>query len=126
MAIDSAKQKTTWLEAERLRISKRFELGVGFETMDDTSDTAISVELPITYLDSTTAGGAIAGLTLANGYEGQVKVVILIADGGDCTLTPANFFNGTTILFDDNGDMWMGIFHAGNWYSLGTPTATVS
>lgn len=125
MAIDSAKQKTEWLEAERLRVSKRFEL-LGFDTMDDTSDTAISVETPVTYIDTVVAGGGIAGLTLANGYEGQIKIVIMTADNGDAVLTPANYANGTEVTFDTALENWMGIFHAGNWYDLGTPTAATT
>ena len=111
MAIDSAKQKTEWLEAERLRISKRLEL-IGFETL--TAAGAVSVILPVTYLDST--AGAMT-MTLANGYEGQVKTVVMIADNGDVTLDPANLTDGTHITFDGY-DAWMGIFHAGSWVTL--------
>ena len=48
----------------------------------------------------TTAGGA-AAVTLANGStSGQVKIINMIVDGGDGTLTPVTFANGTTITFD--------------------------
>ena len=40
-------------------------------------------------------------LTLADGTtSGQVKIVNMIVDGGDGTLTPVTFANGTTITFD--------------------------
>ena len=48
----------------------------------------------------TTAAGA-AAVTLADGStSGQVKIVNMIVDGGDGTLTPTTFANGTTITFD--------------------------
>ena len=40
-------------------------------------------------------------LTLADGTtSGQVKIVNMIVDGGNGTLTPVTFANGTTITFD--------------------------
>ena len=40
-------------------------------------------------------------LTLADGStSGQVKIINMIVDGGDGTLTPTTFANGTTITFD--------------------------
>ena len=48
----------------------------------------------------TTAAGA-AAVTLADGStSGQVKIINMIVDGGDGTLTPVTFANGTTITFD--------------------------
>lgn len=119
MAIDSAKQKSDMIEAKKLKVTEHFVLGAGVETI--TAAGAVSVVLPVSYIEST---GAIA-LTLANGEEGDVKTIIMVTDGGDATLTPANFANGATITFDSY-DNWTGIFHAGNWYSIGTPTATVA
>ena len=46
---------------------------------------------------TTTAADA---LTLADGTVGQIKIITMIADGGDGTLTPTTFANGTTITFD--------------------------
>ena len=39
-------------------------------------------------------------LTLANGTVGQIKIITMIVDGGNGTLTPTTFANGTTITFD--------------------------
>ena len=63
-------------------------------------------------LTEVTTTGADA-LTLADGtVVGQVKNIIMVADGGTGTLTPANFADGSTIAFDDVGDhvslMWNG------------------
>lgn len=105
-------------ECNRLKVLKREE----YASEQVTAAGAVSVETPTSYL---VTGGAIA-ITLANGYEGQRKLIIMQTDGGTATLTPANFANGTTITFDDALDNWYGEFHAGNWYSIGTPTATVA
>ena len=43
-------------------------------------------------------------LTLADGQAGQIKVIIMIVDGGDGTLTPTTLLGGTTITFADAGD----------------------
>lgn len=72
-----------------------------------------------------TTGGAEA-LTLADGVEGQSLEIIMVSDGGDGTLTPANFANGTTITFDDVGDSIKLRFLGGSWYSVGTATATIA
>ena len=39
-------------------------------------------------------------LTLANGSVGQIKIITMIVDGGNGTLTPTTFANGSTITFD--------------------------
>lgn len=122
MAYQGANLDIEKAKVDRVLVDKRLELR-GLETV--IADGAISVETPVTMLETDTAGAAIA-CTLANGNQGQIKIIIFYGDDGDAVVTPANFFNGTTITFDDEGDMWMGIFWAGNWYSLGTPTATVA
>lgn len=114
-------QKLEKAEIDRVIAEKRLELNS--ETVIATG--AISVETPLTMIETDTAEAAIA-CTLANGYNGQMKIIIFYGDTGDAVVTPANFFNGTTITFDTEGDVWMGVFWAGNWYSVGTPTATVA
>lgn len=64
--------------------------------------------------------------TLADGTEGQIKIVVMVADGGDGTLTPANFANGTTITFADVGDSVMLQFLDGSWWVISNNGATVA
>ena len=64
-----------------------------------------------------TTTGANAG-TLADGFEGQTKYIVMVADGGDGTLTPTNFGNGTTLTFGDVGDSVQLQFLAGEWWVL--------
>ena len=58
-----------------------------------------AVDLTNLVTELTTTGAD--ALTLADGTtSGQVKIVNMIVDGGDGTLTPVTFANGTTITFD--------------------------
>ena len=58
-----------------------------------------AVDLTNLVTELTTTGAN--ALTLANGTtSGQVKIVNMIVDSGDGTLTPTTFANGTTITFD--------------------------
>ena len=58
-----------------------------------------AVDLTNLITELTTTGAD--ALTLADGTtSGQVKIINMIVDGGDGTLTPVTFANGTTITFD--------------------------
>ena len=58
-----------------------------------------AVDLTNLVTELTTTGAD--ALTLADGTtSGQVKIINMIVDGGDGTLTPATFASGTTITFD--------------------------
>ena len=57
--------------------------------------------------------------TLANGTRpGQLKEIMLTVDGGDGTLTPATFADGTTITFSNIGDMVLLRWTASGWTVL--------
>lgn len=76
-----------------------------------TGAGAISVTAEYTNLVTTAADA----LTLADGVAGQRKVIKMKTDGGDGTLTPANFADGTTITFNSVGDVVELIFADGKW-----------
>ena len=58
-----------------------------------------AVDLTNLVTELTTTGAN--ALTLADGTtSGQIKIINMIVDGGDGTLTPTTFANGTTIAFD--------------------------
>lgn len=81
------------------------------------STTTLATEL-------TTTG--INALTLADGTAGQVKIIVMIADGGDGTLTPTNFGNGTTITFNDVGDAVCLVFVGTDWWIVSNNGCTVA
>lgn len=64
-------------------------------------------------------------LTLADGVEGQLKDIILIATAGDAGVVPANFRNGTSMLFSSVGDSAQLLFSNGAWNFMGG-TAVIS
>ena len=94
--------------------------------LSDTPQTltgagAVNITSSITWLVTNAANA----LTLADGAEGQIKYIIMKTDGGDGTLTPANFGNGSTITFNDVGDSAHLLFTNAKWYFMGG-TATVA
>ena len=66
-------------------------------------------------------------LTLANGSTGQVKIITMIVDGGDGTLTPTTFANGTTITFDAVGESATLVWNSTvGWVATSTVGATIA
>lgn len=61
---------------------------------------AVSTTNLVTLVTSTGANA----LTLANGIAGQLKIITMIVDGGDATLTPTTKTGFSTITFNDVGD----------------------
>lgn len=49
-------------------------------------------------------------LTLADGVDGQIKILVMTTDGGDGTLTPTTKTGYSTIVFNDAGDGCMLVF----------------
>ena len=80
-----------------------------------TAAGAVNITTPVTTVASS---GAIA-LTLADGSVGQIKIIIMITDGGDATLTPATMANGTTLTFADAGDSAILMWIATGWQVIG-------
>ena len=92
------------------------------QVITNTTD-AVNVSTSITHLN--TIGGANAG-GLANGTNGQIKIITMIADGGDSVITPSNFANGTTITFADVNDTVTLIFTNAKWVLLANNGATIA
>ena len=87
-----------------------------------TAAGAVSIATLVTTIAS---AGAIA-LTLANGTAGQVKIITMITDGGDATLTPANLQGGTTLTFNDVGDTVTLVFNGTKWVVMANNGATLA
>jgi hypothetical protein len=79
---------------------------------------AVNITQLTTKFTSTATGNA---LTLANGVEGQMKVIVYVAEaaGGDTgILTPANLGAGTTITFNNVGDACILQFLGTDWWAV--------
>lgn len=78
-----------------------------------------------TGLTTVATSGAIA-LTLADGAAEQRKTILMITDGGDATITPAHFANGSTITMNDVFDCVELLFTNSKWYLTSNVGATIA
>lgn len=84
---------------------------------------AVNLTTLVTRVDS---AGAIA-LTLADGTNGQIKVIVMGTDGGDATLTPTTKTGYSTITFNDAGDGVVLVFiTTKGWIVAGNNGATLA
>ena len=82
---------------------------------------AISVTTGVTLITTTGTDA----YTLADGVEGQIKVISMKVDGGNGTVTPDNFVNGTSILFNNVEDTVTLLYQSTGWVLLARQNATV-
>lgn len=82
---------------------------------------AISLAETVTLLTTTGTNA----YTLADGVEGQIKIISMKVDGGDATVTPTNFVNGTSIVFNDVEDTITLLYQTTGWVLLARQNATV-
>lgn len=94
--------------------------GVFLTPITTASSGAGAVAITGSIHEITTTGAD--ALTLADGTEGQRLSVVMVSDGGDGTLTPSNFANGSTMTFDNNDTAEL-LFTAGAWYFMGGTAA---
>jgi hypothetical protein len=100
--------------------TQNVEIPNGYLRFSETPQTltgagAVDVTTAITWIVTTGTNA----LTLADGVEGQTKMIVMKTDGGNGTLTPANFAQGTTITFDAVGDSVSLLFTNAAWHSMG-------
>ena len=82
---------------------------------------AISTTTGVTLLTTTGTDA----YTLADGIEGQIKIISMKVDGGNGTVTPDNFVNGTSILFNNVEDTVTLLYQSTGWVLLARQNATV-
>lgn len=83
---------------------------------------AISISTLVTKITSPDGAGT---LTIADGTEGQIKVIVMVSNSGSHNLTISSNIGHSSIVFNSAGDTAILIFLGGSWYFLGG-TATVS
>ena len=100
-------------------------LGTTFGTVQALSGAgAVDITSFITQVTTT---GSNQALTLANGANGQLKIVTMVADGGDGVLTPTTFANGSTITFNDVGDSVLLVYNTtGGWAVVANNGAAIA
>ena len=95
--------------------------------LKDTAQTITgdgSTESAVTLTESTTLVNATSGaapVTLADGADGQVKIIINKSTSGSnaVTVTPANFVSGSTVNIDAPGRSVILFFKDSNWCVIG-------
>jgi hypothetical protein len=102
-------------------------LPAGYIRFSQTAQTlsgagAVDITSQITHVATTGANA----LTLADGVNGQTKVITMTVDAGDGTLTPSNLAGGSTITFNDVGDTVHLLFTNSNWIITGNHGSTVA
>ena len=87
-------------------------------TGDGSTSTAIDVTSAVTEVNATSAQ---APCTLADGANGQIKIIINVSTGGsnNVVITPANLRGGTTISLNAPGETVQCIFKNSNWNVIG-------
>ena len=117
-------------------------LGLADTAQALTAAGAVNVTTSITNL---TLAGSAAALTLADGAQGQIKIVTCIdgSGAGTMTLTPTNLAGATTIAFTQGtnggtiapstgvagtgtGSMWIGIFNDSAWHTVSAVGVTMA
>ena len=94
----------------------------GVQTLTGSGSTEV-VNLTDTVTLLITTGGSQA-FSLADGVEGQIKIISMKTDGGSGIVTPANFVNGTNITFDDVQDTVTLLYQSTGWVALARQNAT--
>ena len=94
-------------------------------TGDGSTSTAIEVTNPVTEVNATSAA---APCTLADGANGQIKIIINVSTAGTnaVTITPANLRGGTTITLNAPGETVTLMFKNSNWNIIAGHDFTVA
>ena len=81
---------------------------------------AISVTTGVTFITTTGTDA----YTLADGVEGQFKIIIMKVDGGNATITPDNLVGFTAVRFTDVNNSVMFLYGSTGWNILALQQAT--
>ena len=87
-------------------------------TGDGSSITAVTLTQSTTLVNATSGA---APVTVADGDDGQIKIIINKSTSGSnaVTITPANFVSGTTVNIDAPGRSVILFFKDSNWNVIG-------
>ena len=95
----------------------------GVQTLTGSGSTeVINLTDTVTLLVTT---GSNQNFSLADGVEGQIKIISMKTDGGDAIVTPANFVNGTNITFNDVQDTLTILYQSTGWVILAQQNTAV-
>ena len=85
-----------------------------------TGGGAISITTGVTFITTT----GTEAYTLADGIEGQIKIIVMKGDGGNATITPDNLVGFTAVRFTDVNNSVMFLYGSTGWNILALQQAT--
>ena len=85
-----------------------------------TGPGAISLTTGVTFITTTGTDA----YTLADGVEGQMKIIIMKVDGGNATITPDNLMGFTAVRFTDVNNSVMFLYGSTGWNIIALQQAT--
>jgi len=87
-------------------------------TGDGSTSTAVTLTESTTLVDATSGA---APVTVANGADGQVKIIVNKSTSGTnaVTITPSSFVSGSTVNIDAPGRSVILFFKDSNWNVIG-------
>jgi len=94
-----------------------------YKTVENISGPgAISLTTGVTLITTTGTDA----YSLADGTEGQIKIISMkVKGGGNGTVTPDNFINGTSLLFNNVEDTVILLYQSTGWILIARQNATV-
>ena len=81
---------------------------------------AISLTTGVTFITTTGTDA----YTLADGIEGQIKILVMKVDGGNATITPDNLVGWTSIRFTDVNNNVQLLYGSTGWNIIALQQAT--
>ena len=92
-----------------------------YKSVDNaTGGGAISLTTGVTFITTT----GTEAYSLADGVEGQLKIIIMKVDGGNATITPDNLVGFTAVRFTDVNNSVMFLYGSTGWNILALQQAT--
>ena len=92
-----------------------------YKTVENASGGgAISLTTGVTFITTT----GTESYSLADGTEGQFKIIIMKVDGGNATITPTNLVGWTSVRFTDVNNNVMFLYGSTGWNIIALQQAT--
>lgn len=104
-------------------VNSSFGTDVVLSTQSLSGAGAVDITNAFTSLTTT---GAAQALTLADGADGEIKVIVHTVDGGSAVLTPTTKIGFSTVTFTAVGDSVMLIYTAAGWAIIGSRGVTIA
>lgn len=100
-----------------------FDSGVILGTQSLSGAGAVDITNAFTSLTTT---GAAQALTLADGFVGELKIIVHAVDGGSAVLTPTTRIGFSTVTFTNVGDSVSLIYTSAGWAIVGSRGVTIA